>query len=191
MERRRRALALAPRTCDLFDVQRFLSLFPLFVAITVAGCEKPNDLPALRADTAAIGAYYEPVVVALTTRGGAIVERGGKLGIAYPGGEAANKAITMAGQQLAELRNLVSKGADGKSELEKQADAAAKEGNFAELAKLNDEASEKLEVGTRVITNELNIADHWLGYAEAAKAAMQPPVPAADPVDRDGAPTRR
>ncbi len=164
----------------------------LLVAITVVGCEQPNDLPARRADTAAIGAFYEPVVVALTTRGGAIVERGAKLGIAYPGGEAANRAITMAGQQLAELRNLVSKGADGKSELEKQADAAAKAGNLAELAKLNDEASEKLEVGTRVITNELNIADHWLGYAEAAKAAMpKPPVPSADPIDRDDAPAHR
>ena len=165
-------------------MQRFSSLLTLFVAISVVGCAKPNDLPALRADTAAIGAYYEPVVVALTARGGAIVERGGKLKIAYPGGEAANKAITMAGQQLAELRSLVSKGADGKSELEKQADAAAKDGNLAELAKINDEASEKLEVGTRVITNELNVADNWLGYAEAAKAAM-PTTPTPTPIDRD------
>jgi len=169
-------------------VQRFSSLLTLFVAISVAGCAKPNDLPALRADTAAIGAYYEPVVVALTARGGAIVERGGKLKIAYLGGEAANKAITMAGQQLAELRSLVSKGADGKSELEKQADAAvaaaAKDGNLAELAKINDEASEKLEVGTRVITNELNVADNWLGYAEAAKAAV-PTTPTPTPIDRD------
>ncbi len=167
-------------------MQRFSSLLTLFVAISVAGCAKPNDLPALRADTAAIGAYYEPVVVALTARGGAIVERGGKLKISYLGGEAANKAITMAGQQLAELRSLVSKGADGKSELEKQADAAAKDGNLAELAKINDEASEKLEVGTRVITNELNVADNWLGYAEAAKAAMPTtPTPTPTPIDRD------
>ncbi|CAN5727447.1 hypothetical protein BH11MYX1_BH11MYX1_15540 [soil metagenome] len=164
------------------------SLLALLVAITVTGCEKPNDLPHLRADTAAIGAYYEPVIVALTARGGEIVERGGRLGIAFPGGDAANKAITMAGQQLAELRNLVSKGADGKSELDKQADTTAKDGNAAELAKLNDESTEKLEVGTRLITNELNVADTWLGHAEAGKAAMATtpvPMPSPAPVDRD------
>ncbi len=153
-------------------MQRYSSLFALLVAVAVSGCEKPNDLPTLRADTAAIGAYYEPVVVALTARGGSIVERGGKLGIQFPGGEQANRAITLAGQQLAELRNLVSQGQDGKSELDKQAETAIKEGKLDELAKLNDEATEKLEVGTRVITSELNVAENWLGQAEAGKAAM-------------------
>lgn len=160
--------------------------FALFVAISVAGCEKPNDLPTLRNDTTAIGAYYEPVLVALSARGGAIVERGGKLEIAFPGGDAANKAIAMAGQQLAELRTLASKGPDGTSELDKQADAAAKDGNAAALARLNDEATEKLDVGTRIITNELNIADNWLGQAEAGKAAMASmPAPFPEPVAHD------
>ncbi len=163
------------RSPSLLALRALLVLPALLVASTVAstlgGCQKPNDLPTLRADTVALSAYYEPVVVALTARGGAIVERGSRLGIAYPGGEAANKAITMAGQQLAELRTLVSKGADGKSELDKQADAAVKDGNAAELAKLNDEASERLDVGTRLVTNELNVTDRWLGQAEAGKAA--------------------
>jgi hypothetical protein len=167
-----------------------LALLALLVASTVAstlgGCQKPNDLPTLRSDTVAITAYYEPIVVALTARGGAIVERGSQLGIAYPGGEAANKAITMAGQQLAELRTLVAKGADGKSELDKQADAAVKDGNATELAKLNDEATERLEVGTRLVTNELNLTDRWLGQAEASKAATPTtPVPSPTPLDRD------
>jgi hypothetical protein len=99
------------------------------------------------------------------------------------GGENASRAISMAGQQLAELRGLVMPGPDGKSQIEKEADAAAKEGKVAELDKLIGESTEKLEVGTRVITSELNTAENWLLAAEQRKAAMAmaTPAPAVDP----------
>ena len=102
------------------------------------------------------------------------------------GGENASRAISMAGQQLAELRGLVMPGPDGKSQIEKEADAAAKEGKAADLNKLIGESSEKLEVGTRVITTELNVAETWLLTAESRKAAMAMATPPA--VDPGSAP---
>jgi hypothetical protein len=82
-------------------------------------------------------------------------------------------------------------GPDGKSQIEKEADAAAKDGKVAELNKLIGESNEKLEVGTRVITSELNIAETWLITAESRKLAMATAVPAVDPgsapIDRDEA----
>ena len=77
-------------------------------------------------------------------------------------------------------------GPDGKSQIEKEADAAAKEGKAADLNKLIGESSEKLEVGTRVITTELNVAETWLLTAESLKAAMAMATPPA--VDPGSAP---
>jgi hypothetical protein len=67
--------------------------------------------------------------------------------------------------------------------LVKQADAAAKDGKDAELQKLADEAEEKLEVGTRTVAEELNIAENWLLRAEDAKAAGAKTAAAATPTD--------
>jgi hypothetical protein len=155
----------------------------LFVLASVSGCEKPNNVPALHDEAVAIAHYYRPAVETLNSRGEDIVKRGGKLGGAMTGGENASRAISMAGQQLAELRGLVMPGPDGKSQIEKEADAAAKEGKVAELDKLIGESTEKLEVGTRVITSELNTAENWLLAAEQRKAAMAmaTPAPAVDP----------
>lgn len=158
-------------------------------AVALAGCAKPNDTATLHDEVVAINNYYQPAVDALTKRGQAIVERGGKLGIAMPGGEIASRAISMAGQQLAELRTLTAPGSDGKSTLVKQADTAAKDGKDAELAKLADEAQEKLEVGTRTIAEELNLAENWLLRAEDAKAAAAKTPAAATPTDTGATPT--
>ena len=157
-------------------------------AVALAGCAKPNDTATLHDEVVAINNYYQPAVDALGKRGQAIVERGGKLGVAMPGGEIASRAISMAGQQLAELRTLTAPGSDGKSTLVKQADAAAKDGKDAELAKLADEAQEKLEVGTRTIAEELNLAENWLLRAEDMKAAAAK-TPAATPTDTGATPT--
>ncbi|MEO8842551.1 MAG: hypothetical protein ABI591_15690 [Kofleriaceae bacterium] len=164
----------------------------LFVLASAAGCEKPNNVPTLHDEAVAIAQYYRPAVEMLNVRGEDIVKRGGKLGGAMAGGENASRAFSMAGQQLAELRALVLPGPDGKSQIEKQADAAAKDGKVAELEKLVGETSEKLEVGTRVITSELNLAEAWLVVAESRKLAMATPAPVVDPgstpASTDGAP---
>jgi hypothetical protein len=160
-------------------VMRFTSL--LF-AVALIGCAKPNDTATLHDEVVAINNYYAPAVEALAKRSATIGERGGKLGVAMPGGEIASRAISMAGQQLAELRNLTTPGSDGKSALIKQADAAAKDGKDAELNKLVDESQEKLEVGTRTIAEELNLAENWLLRAEDMKAAGTK-TPAATPTD--------
>ena len=133
---------------------RFTNLLFAVALIGSVGCAKPNDTVTLHDEVVAINNFYQPAVDALGKRGAAIVERGGKLGVAMPGGEIASRAISMAGQQLAELRNLTAPGSDGKSQLVKQADAAAKDGKDEELQKLADEASEKLETGTRTIAAE-------------------------------------
>lgn len=159
----------------------------LFVLATAAGCEKPNNVPALHDEAVGIAHYYRPAIETLNARGEDIVKRGGKLGGAMTGGENASRAISMAGQQLAELRGLVLPGPDGKSQIEKEADAAAKEGNVAELDKLVGESTEKLETGTRVITTELNVAEAWLIVAESRKLAMATTAPApVDPGSLDG-----
>jgi hypothetical protein len=143
----------------------------LLFAISLIGCSKPNDTATLHDEVVAINNYYQPWVDAASKRGLALIDRGGKLGIAMPGGEVASRAISIAGQQLAELRNMTTPGTDGKSMLVKQADAAAKDGKIAELSKLVDESQEKLDTGTRTVAEELNIAENWLLRAEDAKAA--------------------
>jgi hypothetical protein len=158
----------------------------IILAVALAACAKPNDTATLHDEVVAINNYYQPAVDALGKRARAIVERGGKLGVAMPGGEIASNAISMVGQQLAELRNLTAPGSDGKSNLVKQADAAAKDGKDAELAKLADEAQDKLEVSTRTIAEELNLVENWLVRAEDLKVAAAK-TPAATPTDT-GAP---
>jgi hypothetical protein len=143
----------------------------LLLAIALIGCSKPNDTTTLHDEVVAINNYYQPAVDALEKRGLAIVERGGKLGVAIPGGEIASGEISKARAQLTELHNLTTPGPDGKSQLVKQADSFAKDGKDAELEKLADEAQEKLEVGTRTIAQELNITENWLLRAEDIKAA--------------------
>ena len=161
---------------------RFTNLLFAVALIGSVGCAKPNDTVTLHDEVVAINNFYQPAVDALGKRGAAIVERGGKLGVAMPGGEIASRAISMAGQQLAELRNLTTPGSDGKSQLVKQADAAAKDSKDEELQKLADEASEKLETGTRTIAAELNVAENWLLRAEDMKLAAAK-TPAATPTD--------
>jgi hypothetical protein len=82
-------------------------------------------------------------------------------------------------------------GARGKSQIEKEADALAKDNKVAELQKLIGESSETLDEGTRTVTTELNVAEAWLVTAEEKKAemamAVQSPAPSADPIDRDDA----
>ena len=146
-------------------------LFAISLVGSLIGCSKPNDTATLHDEVVAINNYYQPWVDAASKRGLALIERGGKLGIAMPGGEVASRAISMAGQQLAELRNMTTPGTDGKSMLVKQADAAAKDGKDAELEKLVEESQEKLDVGTRTVAEELNVAENWLLRAEDAKAA--------------------
>ncbi|MEO6777632.1 MAG: hypothetical protein ABI467_32190 [Kofleriaceae bacterium] len=148
----------------------------LLFAVALIGCAKPSDTATLHDEAVATNNYYQPWVDALAKRGQAIVERGGKLGAAMPaGGEIASREISMAGQQLAELRNLTAPASDGTSGLVKQADAAAKDGNNVELQKLIDESQEKLGVGTRTIAEELNVAENWLARAEDMKAAAASP----------------
>jgi len=161
-----------------------MRIFMSFVlAAALFGCEKPNDTATLHDEAVAISAYYRPAIEALNARGENIVMRGGKLGGAMTGGEGASRAISMAGQQLAEIRTLVLPGPNGKSSIETEADQLVKDGKTVELGHLIDESKEKLEVGTRVITNELNTAESWLLVAEQHKAQMAsaaPPVPAYD-----------
>jgi hypothetical protein len=158
-------------------------LFTISLIGALIGCSKPNDTATLHDEVVAINNYYQPWVDAASKRGLALIDRGGKLGIAMPGGEVASRAISMAGQQLAELRNMTTPGTDGKSMLVKQADAAAKDGKLGELAKLADESEEKLDIGTRTVAEELNIAENWLLRAEDAKAAGAKTTAAATPTD--------
>jgi hypothetical protein len=159
--------------------------------ILVAGCEKPNNVPALHDEAVALARYYRPAIETLNSRGENIVARGGKLGGAMTGGENASRAISMAGQELARIRGLVLPDTSGKSQIEKEADALAKDNKVAELQKLIGESSETLDEGTRTVTTELNVAEAWLVTAEEKKAemamAVQSPAPSADPIDRDDA----
>jgi hypothetical protein len=153
----------------------------LILSAALFGCQKPNDTATLHDEAVALSTFYRPAIEALNARGENIVGRGGKLGGAMTGGEGASRAISMAGQQLAEIRTLVLPGPNGKSSLETDADNLAKEGKTAELGKLIDESSEKLEVGTRVITTELNTAEAWLLVAEQHKAQMASATPVTPP----------
>src|SRR6185312_13106109 len=162
---------------------RFTSITCILFTVALIGCSKPNDTATLHDEVVAINNYYQPWVDAANKRGLALIERGGKLGVAMPGSEIASRSIQMAGQQLAELKNMTTPGADGKSALVKEADAAAKDGKVVELQKLADESQEKLEVGTRTIAQELNVAENWLLRAEDAKAAGAKTAAAATPTD--------
>lgn len=140
----------------------------ILMIVALAACERPNDNVALRDEAIATSHFYKTVVEDMNKRGNDIVTRGGKItnGGAMPGADKASSAVSMAGQQLGELRGLVIPGPDGKSQIEKEADALFKDGKTAELQKLIDESNEKLEVGTRVIAGELTLAEAWIDGVE-------------------------
>ncbi|HEY0252003.1 MAG TPA: hypothetical protein VGC41_10775 [Kofleriaceae bacterium] len=164
----------------------------LLILLAAGACSKPNDAVALHDEAIAISHFYKPAVEDMNKRGQEIVARGGKLQISsgQAGAEVASRAISMAGQQLGELRGLVVPGPDGKSQIEKEADGLFKEGKTVELQKLIDESNEKLETGARVIAGELNLAEAWIDNVErgttVAVAGTPPTQPSPEPAGSPG-----
>ena len=93
----------------------------------------------------------------------------------------------------AKLRGIVAPGpGDQKSAVEKQAEAAANEGNLASLRKLVHDTEQTLDHGVTVILANLESVESWLHHYDHKTLAMAPPAkidePAAPPTAPPPAP---
>ena len=78
--------------------------------------------------------------------------------------------------------------------LDKQAEAAAKEGNALELEKIVDESEEALATGVTVVNDDLDAGESWLAQYDRGMLATAAPAPAqptesAAPTEAPAAPT--
>ena len=80
---------------------------------------------------------------------------------------------------IVKLNGIVGKGPDGKSALEKQAEAAAKDGKVADLQKLVHDSEEEVERGLTVIHDDLDAVESWIANYDRKTLAMNVAAPAA------------
>jgi hypothetical protein len=150
----------------------------------LAACGKSNDVSTLHEEAVQTAAYYQPRLDAVDKRVQAIFKRGTTIPANLPGIEEVGKRLTEARDTILQLRGIISKGPDGKSAVEKQADLAAKEGKVVDLDKLVQDTEETLDHGLRVINADLDSVESWIalydqGINKQEPTAAAPPPPAA------------
>jgi hypothetical protein len=171
-----------------------MKAFLLVVALAVIpACGQGNDIAALQHEAVTLTKYYRPKLESLDKRIGAIFDRGKSIPGNLPGIQDVGRRLQEARETLTKLHELV-EGTPTTPSLDKQAEAAAKEGNALELEKIVDESEEALAAGVTVINDDLDAGESWLAQydrgmlATAAPAPAQPTEPAA-PTEAPAAPT--
>jgi hypothetical protein len=150
------------------------------LAGTLAACGKSNDISTLHEEAVQTAAYYQPRLDAVDKRVQAIFKRGTTIPANLPGIEEVGKRLTEARDTILQLRGIISKGPDGKSAVEKQADLAAKDGKVLELEKLVQDTDETLTRGLTVINADLDSVESWIALYDQG-INKQEPTPAAPP----------
>jgi len=121
-----------------------MKAFLLVVALAVIpACGQGNDIAALQHEAVTLTKYYRPKLESLDKRIGAIFDRGKTIPGNLPGIQDVGRRLQEARETLTKLHELV-EGTPTTPSLDKQAEAAAKEGNALELEKIVDESEEAL-----------------------------------------------
>ena len=159
----------------------------LLLICVLAACGKSNDVSTLHQEAVQTAAYFQPRLDAADKRVQAIFKRGTTIPANLPGIEEVGKRLTEARDTILQLRGIISKGPDGKSAVEKQADLAAKDGKIEDLEKLVEDTEATVERGLTIVNADLDSVESWIALydqginkQEPTAAAPPPPQPGAE-----------
>lgn len=170
------------------DVKSLLPGFVLLATASLGACAKKNDVATLRHEAVSVAKFYAPKLDALDARVQSIFKRGSTIPANLPGIDAVGQKLTEARDMIIQLRGVVGPGADGKSAVEKQADAAAKDRKTEDLEKLTHDTELMLERGITVINDDLASVESWISQYDNKLLAMAPARAAAPMPVTEGAP---
>ena len=160
----------------------------LLALLVVTACRSANDAAILEHEAIALAKYYWPKLEAIEPRLQDVYKRGQTIPETVAGFNEGAKRYAEARELWVQLKNQFGPGPDGKSSLERQAAAAAKENRIETLEQLIHDAETKAEEGLTVINADLSAVESWIAeYDRAAKAA--PPTGAAKEEAQRPAPT--
>lgn len=171
----------------------------LFVVLALLpACGKPNDVKQLEEEAVVVVKSYPDKLDAVDRRVQSIFKRGTTIPANLPGIEEVGKRLTEARDTIIQLRGIVMPGPDGKSAVEKQVAAAAKDRKVDDLRKLIHDTEMTMNNGLRVINDDLDSVESWIalydqglakeGKAPAAPVAEPPPAGQASPPPTETAP---
>jgi len=152
-------------------------LFVVALALAAA-CGKHNDATILQEEAAALAKHYRPKLEELDRRVQAIFKRGSTIPGNLPGIEDVGKRLQEARDTIVKLNGIVGKGPEGKSAVEKQAEAAAKEGKVADLQKLVHDTEEEIDRGLTIVNDDLDSVESWIANYDRKTLAMNVGAPA-------------
>jgi hypothetical protein len=160
-----------------------MKAYLLVVALAaVAACGKKNDAHTLEHEAVALAKYYQPKVEDLDKRWQAIWSRGSTIPGNLPDVPELGRRLQEARETLTKLTGIVGKGPDGKSPLEKQAEAAADANKVDDLKKLVHDNEVALDRGVTVATNNIDSVESWIEqFDRKSLAGMTPATPAESP----------
>jgi hypothetical protein len=156
-------------------MKTYLIVALVALASTLAACGKKNDVPILQHEVSALAKYYEPKLDVLDARIKTIMDRGQTIPADFPGVKEVGQRLQEARDTLVRLRGVVGPGPDQKSAVEKQADAAAKDGKVLELRKLLHDTKELLNEGMTLIQTNLVAVETWIHLYDHKMLAMAAP----------------
>jgi hypothetical protein len=165
-------------------VKALLPGFVLLASVTAGACAKKNEVATLRHEAVAVAKYYSPKLDALDARVQSIFKRGATIPANLPGIDAVGAKLTAARDNLIQLRGIVSPGPDGKSAVEKQAQAAADGRKVEDLEKLIHDTETTLEHGVTMINDDLQSVEGWISLYDNKALSMT--APAAAPMNAPG-----
>jgi hypothetical protein len=175
-------------------VKAFLLLLAL---ASLPACTKKNDAETLRHEAIALAKFYSPRLDALQQRVTEIIHRGGSIPATAPGVADLNALLGEASESIVQMRGIVAPGPDGKSAVEKQADAAARDGKIMDLRKLVHDTESTLERRVTIIDSQLSSVESWISYFQnealagmdrAGEQPLQPPMAATTSPSTTGQP---
>ena len=160
----------------------------LFALVLLAACSKPNDVPMLQEDAAAIHAYYQPQLDALAKRVDALRGHAKNLPGSQAAMDAMNNATSMLGVPVFESNAVATPGYKPSptsafaiwSNIKPLVDKAAADGNAEELERLVEKEREAYELAIAKINENLLEAESWLGSV-GQKPVPPPPAGAETP----------
>jgi hypothetical protein len=147
----------------------------------VAACGKQNDVANLREEAVTLAKYYDKKVDKLDERLNESFKRREKVHVDQSLVQNVILREQEARGEIVKLRGIIGPGPDGKSAVEKQADAAAKSGNVADLHKLVDDTQEEIDRSLTIITSDIETVEGWLSYYDHKLLALGTPNAGAQP----------
>jgi hypothetical protein len=159
----------------------------LLAALALVACTKKNDVHVLQEEAVSLVKYYQPRLDKLDARLQAVFAVGSqrnpdnspKIPGNLPGIEDVGRRLQEARDTIIQLRGAIGNGPDGKSAVEKQAEALAKDSDaVVKLQKLVHETEAQLDRGMTIVNDDIDSAESWLANFDRKTLALNATAPA-------------